>query len=225
MALSGTRDEADTVADIIKDALTKVNVLVAGESPDTADQAACLRALKHMLRTWAARGVRLWLTDEQSVSLTEDQATYALTIRALNVTDARRRAGGNDTPLRIYTREEYNRLPNKAASGSPFAVFVDRGRTSTSITCYPVPDANSESNDTIYVTSKLQIQDVTDAAEDIEVPPEWTEALVYNLAVRIAPDFEVTPRADVVQMADMLYRELSGQDREGSVFMRPSRYC
>lgn len=224
MALSGTRDEADTVADIIKDALTKVNVLVGGESPDTADQAVCLRALKHMLRTWAVRGIRLWLTSEQSVSMTEDQATYALTIRALNVTDAWRRTSDGDTPMRIYTREEYNRLPNKTASGSPFLLFVDRDRTSTSVTVYPVPDANSETNDTVYVTTKLQIQDVTDATEDIDVPPEWTEALVYNLAVRIAPDFEVTPRADVIEMANILYNELAGQDREGSVFMRPSRY-
>lgn len=224
MALSGVRDQADTVADIIADAMTKVSLIRSGETPTSADQATCLRALRNMLRTWAVKGVRLWLDSEQTVTPVAGTATYALGIRSLEVKQAFRRSNGSDTPLRIYSREEYNRLPDKAASGSPFLLWVDRDRTSTSITLYPVPDAQSAANDSIRITCKLQIQDVTAAAEDIEVPPEWSEALVYNLAVRIGPDFEVTPRADVVEMAAMLYRDLEGQDREPSLYMRPVRY-
>ena len=223
MALSGTRDQADTVAEIITDAMTKSGLLVAGETAETEDLATCLRALKHMLRTWAVKGVRLWLINNQTVTLTEDTATYALGVRALNLTQAWIRSSGNDTPVRIVSREEYNRYPAKTTTGRPFALFVDRDITATSVTLYPVPDAASEANDVLHVVTKYQIQDVTDGAEDIEVPPEWTEALVYNLAVRIAPDFQVQPRPDVVSMAIMLYGELEGQDRQGSLYMRPRR--
>ena len=224
MALSGTRDEATTVADVISDAMTKVNLLVAGESVDASDQAVCLRNLRNMLRTWAAKGVRLWLTQDQTITPVAATSSYALTIRALEVTQGWRRTDSLDTPLTMYSREQYNRLPAKSASGSPFLFYVDRDLTATNVVVYPVPDATSAANDVLHFTCKVQIQDVTDSAETIEVPAEWMETLVYNLAVRIAPDFEVTPRPDVVQMAQMLYADLEGQDRECSLFMRPSRH-
>lgn len=224
MALSGVRDGANTVSEIVADALKKIYVLSGTETAAAEDQALCIRAMKHMLRTWAVDGVRLWLDDEITVTPVAGTSTYTLSTRALEVKQAFRRTSSSDTPMRLFTREEYNRLPNKTTTGSPFALWTDRDRTSTSVTLYPVPDASSAANDTIRVTAKFQIQDVTSGGEDIDIPPEWTEALVYNLAVRISPDFNVEPRGDVVGMAQELYTMLKGQDREGSLYMRPRRW-
>lgn len=224
MALSGVRDQADTVTQIVTDALGKIYVAVGGETVSAEDLAKGIRVLKHMLRTWAVDGVRLWLINDQTVTLVAGTATYALTVRALDVSQAWIRTDGNDTPVRILTREEYNRLPDKTASGSPFSLFVDRDLAATSVTVYPVPDATSAANDSLRVTTKYQIQDVTSGGEDIEVPPEWTEALVYNLAVRLAPDFAAEVRPDVAGMAMELYAVLKGNDRQGSIMFRPRRY-
>lgn len=224
MALSGVRDQAYTVSSVIADALSKIYVGEAGATVEATAQATCLRALRNMLRTWAVDGVRLWLDTEQTITPVAGTSTYTLAIRTLEIKQAFRRNNGSDTPIRIYTREEYNRLPDKTVSGSPYLLWPDRDRTSTSVVLYPVPNAYSAANDTILVTGKLQIQDVTDGGEDIDVPPEWAECLVYNLAVRVAPDFLVEPRADVVQMADYLYTLMKGQDREKSLYLRPSRW-
>lgn len=224
MALSGVRDQAYTVSDVISDALAKLYILEGGTTPDATSAATALRGLRNMLRTWAVDGVRLWLDAEQAITPVAGTATYTLTVRTLEVKQAFRRNAGSDTPIRLISREEYNRLPNKASTGNPFAMWVDRDRTSTSVTLYPVPDAASAANDTIYVTGKQQIQDVTDGAQDIDIPPEWSEALVYNLAVRLAPDFNVEVRPDVAGIAMELYTLMKGQDRELSVMMRPRRY-
>ena len=214
MALSSTRDGAVTVGEIITGAMQKLSILKGGETAETEDSAVGLKNLRRMVRTWAAMGVRMWLTDEEVVTLDTDTASYALDPRYLEISAGFIRSGSNDTPLNLYTREQYNRLPDKTASGDPFTVFVDRQLTATTAYVYPVP---TSAGNYLRLTGKRAILDPTTLSEDLEVPPEWEETIVYNLAVRMAPDFEVTPRADVVQMAQYLYSVLEGQDRQGSI--------
>lgn len=220
MTLPTTRDNIDTVNDIITGAMTKLSLIVSGETAKSADVEVCRLALRAMIRTWAAAGVRLWLDEQQTVTLTASIATYTLSPRTLEIRDAYRRLDNNDTPVRVIAREEYNRLPNKAASGDPFLVWPDRQRKQTVVTVYPVP---ASTQGALSLSTRRQVLDVDELGEEVEVPPEWHEAMIYNLAVRIAPEFEVTPRADVVNMAAELYAVLEGQGREGSVYMRPRR--
>jgi hypothetical protein len=224
MALSGVRDQAYTVSQVVEDALLKIYAHEAGQTLDAVALANGIRALRNMLRTWAAQDVNLWLDATQTVTPVAGTATYTLSPRALDVSYAFRRNGGNDTPIRLYTREEYNRLPNKTAPGSPFVLWPDRQRASTVVALYPVPDAQSAANDVIHVVGRYQIQDVTDGAQDIDIPPEWAETLVYNLAVRLGPDYLTDVRPDVLQMADYLFNTMKGQGRERSVYFRPMRY-
>jgi hypothetical protein len=220
MALPTVRDSTDTVIDIIDGALRKLYVKVGGETTSAEDAETARLGLRAMIRTWAAAGVRLWLDDQQSVTLVAATASYTLSPRTLEIRDAYRRLDDNDTPVRVITREEYNRLPNKAAQGDPFLVWPDRQRAQTVIRVYPVPSATQG---TLSLSTRRQVLDVDDLAEEVEIPPEWLEALIYNLAVRIAPDFNIEPRKDVVDMAIELYGILEGQSREGSLYMRPRR--
>lgn len=228
MALSGVRDQAETVSDLVSGALQKIKVLRSGETADADDSALVLTDLRRMLRTWATRGIRLWLTEEQVVTLAADTATYTLNPRTLEIRYAYRRSGNNDTPIQIFDREEYMRLPNKSVSGAPYALWHDRQYNQTQIKVYPVPNAVG---DTLRLTTKRQIQDVTALGENVELPPEWSEAIVYNLAVRIAPAFSAerelgNPRdpTSVAGMAIDLYEMMSAQDRGHSVHMGPRRW-
>jgi len=220
MALPTVRDSTDTVMSIIDGALRKLYVKVGGETTSAEDAETARLGLRAMIRTWAAAGVRLWLDDQQSVTLVAATASYTLSPRTLEIRDAYRSYNGNDTPVRVITREEYNRLPNKAAQGDPFLVWPDRQRTQTVIRVYPVP---SVTQGTLSLSARRQVLDVDDLAEEVELPPEWLEAMIYNLAVRVAPDFNVDLRDDVVGMAMELYGVLEGQSREGSVFLRTRR--
>lgn len=223
MALSGVRDSAETVGDIINDALLLVHVLEEGETPEAPMSANGMRFLRRMLRTWAAQGVRLWLTEEQTVTLAADTATYALDPRTLEIRNAYRRSGDNDTPIRIFDREEYMRLPNKTVSGAPYAVWHDRQYNQSQVTVYPIPDGVG---DTIRLTTKRQIQDVTTFTNHMEFPPEWSEAIVYNLAKRLLtpyPGLGAQEVAEIRSMADSLYDTMTAQDRGHSVHMRPRR--
>lgn len=222
MALSGVRDQATNVGQIVSDALSLIGAKVGQDTASAEDLATGIVALRLMLRTWAAKGIRLWLTEIQSVTLADGVATYTLDPRTLDVSQAVRRQDDNDVPVRILTREEYQRLPNKTTSGPPYAVFVDRQRTSTTVTAYPVPSA-AEVGMTLRLTAKRQIEDPTAASQEIELPPEWLEAVTYNLGIRMAPRLNLPIDPVIAAQAVDLEQTLEGQDREGSVYMRPGR--
>lgn len=223
MALSTTRDGTITVGDMVRGALELVHVAEGGESLAAEDTTLALNTMRRMLRTWAAQGVRLWLNEQQTVTLAASTASYTLSPRTLEVHELGcfRRSGTEDTPIRVLDRQEYNRLPNKTASGDPFSIWADRQRAAVVVTVYPVPTA---SGDTLSLSTKRQIFDVTNLGEDAEFPPEWEEAIVWNLAKRLMPTFPGAPDPVTIRdTADELYATLSGQDRPASLRMRPKR--
>lgn len=223
MALSGVRDQAETVRDVVSSALEELFIVVGNETADDADMAKGLRRLRLMLRTWGALGPRLWLETQQSVTLVAGTSTYTLSPRVTSVFDAERRSSANnDTPMRILSREEYNRLPNKTATGAPYALWPDRQYDQTQVTVYPVPQTGT--TDTLQLGVREVIQDVTELTENVHIPPEWSECVVLNLAVRLAPTFEAQVNPVTATLAQELYESLSGQDREGSVIMRARRH-
>ena len=218
MALSGVRDGSETAGDIVTAALRKIHVLEGGETAEAEDMSSGLATLRRMLRSWSAVGVRLWLNEEQAITLAANTASYELGPRLIEVTGAYRRSGTNDTPINMMARDGYMRLTNKSASGAPYAFWFDRNLNTSRIVVYPVP---SEAGDEIIVLGKRAVQDVEAITDNMEVPPQWSEAIVYNLALRLAPEFDAEVRPDVSQMASELYAVMAGQDREGSLRMRP----
>ena len=227
MALSGTRDDSYTVANLLDEVFTHLQVKRGGNPISSVQAANGIAALKGMLRTWSVKGINLHLWQDQTVTPVNGTSSYALTIRALEVAQGWRRTAGNDTPLRMYTREEYNRLPNKTASGSPFVAFVDMDRAATNIVTYPVPDTTSAANDVLYFPCKVALQDALSTAQDFDLPPEWSETVMWNLTKRLIPQYPgLDPQAlqIIYEMAQTTYDDLAGHDREGSVFMRPARH-
>lgn len=221
MATSGTRDSAFTVTQIVTDALKQIQVGVGGETLEAEYLAEGITTLKLMARAWSIKGVRLWLHETQSVTLVAGTSSYAITKRPLEVYQAYRRVGDQDTPIRLVTKEEYTRFPDKTAEGAPFAAWIDRQRESTTAYAYPIPTATEVTDGmTLRFDIKRPIEDVTAGSEDMEVPPEAVTAVIYNLAVWIAPKFGKSPSREVVMIAGDAFSDLEGQDREGSVYMR-----
>lgn len=225
MATSGTRDGTVTVNGIITEALALLKIGVGGETLAYEYGVTGITTLKLMARAWAVKGIRLWLNETQSVTLADGTDSYAITKRPIEIYQAyRRTTGGNDVPIRLVSREEYSRFPNKTTGGAPFAAWVDRQRTATTAYVYPVPTATEVADGmTLRFDIKRPIEDPTALTEDLEVPPEYVPAAIYNLAIWIAPKFGKTPSDEVKALALSTLSDLSGADREGSVIMRVGR--
>jgi hypothetical protein len=83
MALSNSFDLTSTAADVIQAALEDLQVVIAGESVDSDDQALALRTLNKLVKQWSnpadgSPGMKVWLRKTVYLFLAEGTREYAL---------------------------------------------------------------------------------------------------------------------------------------------------
>lgn len=199
MALSGSTDYNMTAGQLINDALQECGIGLNGETPTATETNDTKRRLNMLLKAWGRKGLKLWLMKNESVTLSADKKNYTLgtagdvTIdRPVEIQSAYRRdSNGFDTPLNIYSREEYRMLSDKSASGAPLNLYYDPQLTNSEMNIWPVPDATDAAEYTLEISYKKTIDDVDATTDDIEVPPEWYLALHWNLAKLMMVSFDL----------------------------------
>ena len=142
--------------------------------------------------------------------------TYTTKIfRPLKVPSARRFGynGRIETPMRVFSRREYMDLPNKTNPGLPTAFFYSPSLVSGELYVWPVPMNSSFG---IRFTWYRPLQDFNDPNDTSDLPAEWINALTWNLAVELAPDFSIpAPRFAILKSQAAEKLELAeGWDRE-----------
>lgn len=115
-------------------------------------------------------------------------------------------------------------LSAKAQTGAPLKYMVDRQRTSTTLTFWPIP--NQTGVWTAPYSYERVFQDVTQPSQDIDVPQEWLETVMVNLASRLADDYRLSgPNVDRVRdRAIKLYDMAMTADRRGDIRIRMGGY-
>lgn len=106
-----------------------------------------------------------------------------------------------EIPLARLNRDDYTSLPNKTfQSNRPLQYWLDRQSLSPVMNLWPVPNAAATTSQ-IVVWAHRHIMDVGTLTQEIEVPQRWYEAVVANLAAKLALEIEdVTP--DLIPVLD-----------------------
>lgn len=147
-------------------------------------------------------------------------------VRPLKITDARLYtvSDARETPIDMIARRDYRELPNKTQSGAINQAFYDPQLTLGYIHLWNPPSAVT---DLVKFTWHRPIQDFDAAGDNPDLPAEWIDAMVYNLALQMAPEYE-TPRDKINgpfgigAMAVKYLDDVAGFDREAeSVFFQP----
>jgi hypothetical protein len=122
------------------------------------------------------------LTDDVAVG--NHVYTYTTKIqRPLEIVEGRRISPDNIlTPLLPISRQEYMALSDKSSSGIVTQFYYDPQLTNGALYVWPTC---ADVKDTLEFTIKKPIMDFDATDDDGEFPPEWTEPIVLNLAVRI----------------------------------------
>ena len=94
-------------------------------------------------------------------------------------------------------RDDYINLPNKSFQGRPLQYWFDRQRDIPIMTLWPSPDYGATANQ-ITIWRKRYIYDVGGVNDQLDIPQRWFDAVVYNLAFRLAEerpevDFNIVP--------------------------------
>ncbi len=196
----------------IEDALREINVLALDEAMEAAQVQFGLRKLGRMLLAWQNLDYNIWLKASQTLTLTTARSYTLSPERPLRILSARISTDDIETPLQELTRQDYDELPNKTATGRPTSFHYDRQKEDALLYVWPVPDA---AGDTIEITYARAIERPDRLGADVDIPPEWEDAVVFGLAVSLAPAFQRQPPMDLA--AAHLSVALAF-DREGSVF-------
>jgi len=219
MTTSSTYTWEMTRDQIITDALRKVGAIDEEATPTAAQLALGARALNGVMKTMAGSvGMPLWAIDEASITLTS-ASTYTVGIgqtvnipRPIKVLQAWRRDSSTnfDTPIRVISYEDYDRLPNKFVLGTPVNLAYQQKNSTGVVAVYPTPDTYSQTYNTIKIRYHRPFQDFTTGTETPDFPPEWNLPLVFELAIVLSADYGVptNDKADLMKLAQK-YTEMA----------------
>lgn len=203
-----------TVREICTAAMRKIGVVANDASATAADMQTAKDGLDRMLKHWQNYGFQLWAVADQTVALTTSAAHTMSPVRPVQVLSVRYNDGSTESPMGRMTRDEYDTLPDKDATGRPSSWYYDRQREDARLYVWPV--MASVGIETLEVTYQREIEDA-DLDDAVDVPGEMYNAVVYALASELTDDFMVQA-PQVVARAEILKREALAFDREGSVF-------
>ena len=92
-------------------------------------------------------------------------------------------SGTNEIPMNKLSNRGYFELPNKSSTSRPVSYEYDRQRDNAIIRLWPTP---AQVDFLIKILIGRRIKDIDLTVNNIDFPQEWEEAIVLNLAVRLA---------------------------------------
>lgn len=235
MATSGSTTWTLNRDAVIKGALRKLAVLPSGGSPTTNQTNDAQDALNALIKAFQADGMPVWKITSLSFTTVAGAGSYTVgpgvtpsttafvSPQPLKVHEATYTpSGGNNTPLMIINRYDFNYLSN-TASGTPVNIYCQPlGASNTTVLkLWPTP---ADSATTITIHYQAPYEDMTAATDNFDFPAYWITALIYNLAWVMAPEFGIPPIDRNVLATEAKYWKdlaLSYGSEEGSLFLQP----
>jgi len=228
MSTSGTTTWSLNRDEVINAALRKLAVLSGGSTPETFEVTAAAQALNAMIKGFHADGMPVWaiknytFTTTGATQYTIGNGQTLNTPAPLKVLQAYFIQGtGNNVPMNVYNKYDFNLLPVNNTSGPPVNLYYQPLPETGIISVWPT---SSSPTVTITIFYQRPFEDMNSASNDFDFPPYWTEALIYGLAWRLAPEYGI-PINDRNQMASeaKYFHEqaLSFGTEEGSLFLQP----
>jgi hypothetical protein len=130
----------------------------------------------------------------------------------------RRDINGQDTPIEMIAREDYARLASKSTAGKPIQAFYLPQLTTGTLRIWPTADL---STDVVRFWYERTLEDSDVAGDDPDFPVECAEAIVTNLADRLAATYGLPmgERAALKADAALALDAMLSFDREDTSLM------
>ncbi len=216
---------------IIKSSLRKLAVLAQGQVPTTEDYSNASVALNMLVAEFRTHGMPLWARKTYSFSPVASQQVYPIgigkafnTAFPLHVLQAYRQDSTSSTKINMDVIPNFNlNLYPTSSGGTPIQLsyqpFVNYGE----ISVWPVPDSTATSS-TITIVYQAPFQYFDTSTDTMDFPEEWYKALVYNLAMDLAPEWGI-PLEDRQQLGREAKMHLDNAKdfgyEDGSVYIQP----
>lgn len=230
MATSGITILQLTRDDIINAALRKLLVIGEDTTANSAQLTTGSQALNAIVATFQILGMPLWARKEYSITMVNGQRDYTLgigqtlnTAFPLHIYEAVLQIGTTGTSqidVTMMSRSDFNLLPT-TSGGNPvnatYQPFVNRGVFSV----WPTPNSSIVAGTVIKITYQAPFEYFIAGTDTPDFPQEWHNALIYHLAVSLAPEngIPLMDRQQLMKEAELhLTTVLSNGTEDGSIF-------
>lgn len=195
---------ATTVKKIINKALQKSGVLFKSETPDSDEANDALDALNAMLSSWSNDSMLIYARAWETFNLQGGINSYTIglgqtfdTVRPIDIIAATCTISLTDEEVDVVDDTIFNtQIAVKSAPGFPSLINFDNGYPTATIRVWPVPNTNYP---LFLLSEKLLSQ--FGINDNLDLPPGWERALIYNLAIEIASDYGQEPSQSTVMIA------------------------
>lgn len=232
MSTSGSTTWSLQRDSIINAALRKLAVLSGGSTPATYEITNATEALNALLKGFYADGMPLWAMSSYTFTPTVGVAAYNIGVgQTLNIPMPmkvvqawRGSSNSSNIPMNVYSNTNYNILPLTYSSGTPVNLYYQPLSTYGTINLWPLPADNSN---TISIRYQRPFEDMNASTDNLDFPAYWTEAVIYGLADRLAPEYGI-PLEDrkVLSMQATTFHAnaLSFGSEDSSFYIQPNNF-
>lgn len=196
---------ATTAAAIAKASLSKLGLLTGNKAPQGSALATCMKALNtfadslQLSRPFAHELLETVVqVTAGTVSMTLGPGADIDIPRPVFIADCSYiRVSGIDHRVEILDDRGWAGISQKTLTGSwPQALRFDGGMPTGNLFFWPQGGGELH-----LFTPTVSVSNFADATTSYELPPGYERMFIYNLAIEVAPDFEVTPRPVIFETA------------------------
>lgn len=193
------------VLELIRAAMNVNNILFDGEDPDANATRAGLFQLNSMLDSWSGEQIMVYSERNDVFTLVPGQATYTVgpagnfvMPRPVEIIGVQIVSDGDSYPIAVISNLEYQRIGDKQATADiPSSVGVLTSFPSVSLSFWPMPSVANQ----VRLVSRVQFTEFTSVTQIVSLPPGYQEAIIYNLAFRIATARQMPMADSAIQLA------------------------
>jgi hypothetical protein len=181
-----------TAGDVIKRALRLIGAVDAGVDPVASELADALTALNSMTASWSSGRNAIFAPTVKTHTLTAGTASYTIgtgatidTPRPNKVLAAFVRDSDIDHSLMVEALSDYARRGLKTTQGIPAKIYMEMAYPLATVYIYPAPAAAY----VLHLNLWSPLPPYSAAGDTLALPNEYRDAIAYNLASRLAPEY------------------------------------
>lgn len=200
-----------TGRDLITASLRLIGAVAPGESVAASEATDGFAALNRMISSWSTESLLIYAKVRRVHTLTTGDQQYTVgptgadftAPRPLKVEEALIRDESQtpaiESPVRIVSLAEWTEILLKEFGNStPTDVYFEGTYPSETLNLYPKPSANLK----LVLWSHEPLTEIATLDTTIALPPGYEEALIYNLSIRLAPEYGKMVPDPVVAVAN-----------------------
>lgn len=234
MSTSGITTNQLTRNQFIEAALRKLGVLALDQTPSSTEYTNGLLALNALVGEFRTKGLQIWQRTTYTMSLTNGTSSYLIgsgqtlnTPYPLHLLQAVRADAiqGTRIPVEVIADYNFSLLPSNS-SGTPIQITYQPRINVGTVKVWPTPDSYAATNVTLILTYLRPLEYFNNTSDTADFPEEWVSAIIYNLAVRLAPEYGIPlqDRQLLIKEADMYLQTAEDNSFEdASFFIQPER--